>query len=167
MSVLAGAENRNVKWLGRGIKQQQRRFPGSSKDMGLLSKVSPMGGIMEVWWPWVLGFELGFDQDLLQTRSFLCRIHSACLLAKPIRKLPSFMPCRGLVLVYISNLTTVLLLLQPWWHLNFQQSAQQRQMPTGFLQDLPYICLQQRGSQEKVLPPVFSPEQWPCPIGRF
>lgn len=79
MSVLAGAENRNVKWLGRGIKQQQRRFPGSSKDMGLLSKVSPMGGIMEVWWPWVLGFELGFDQDLLQTRSFLCRIHSACL----------------------------------------------------------------------------------------
>lgn len=36
-----------------------------------------MGGIREVWWRrQLVGFELYFEQNLLQTRSFLCQIHS-------------------------------------------------------------------------------------------
>lgn len=110
-----------MKWPGRGIKQQHRRFPESSKDMGPLIKVFPMGGVMEFWQPWVLGFELGFDQDLQQTRSFLCKIHSAYMLAKPTRKLPSFTPCRGLV---------VLVYLQPYHNVTVAPALVASQLPT-------------------------------------
>lgn len=96
---------------------------------------------MEVWQPWVLGFELGFDQNLLQTRSFLCKIHSAYMLAKATRKLPSFYALQGagvgLPLQPYYNVTIGPALVAPQLPAICPAKADAHRAPAGAALDLP------------------------------